>query len=54
MAQYDMGLVKLMEDGLNSMAVEFAMKLVQCYCINRGIKSLVTVPEDTDRKFASS
>ncbi|KAK3590414.1 hypothetical protein CHS0354_022536 [Potamilus streckersoni] len=43
MAQYDIGLVKLMEDGLNSMAVEFAMKLVQCYCINRGIKSLVTV-----------
>ncbi|XP_060561916.1 CCR4-NOT transcription complex subunit 1-like [Ruditapes philippinarum] len=42
MAQYDIFLVQLMENGLNMIAITFAMQLVQRYCIDDKINSHVT------------
>ena len=42
MMQYDTFLVQLMENGLNFMAITFAMQLVQRYCVDEKHNSQIT------------
>ena len=42
MMQYDAFLVQLMENGLNFMAITFAMQLVQRYCVDEKHNSQIT------------
>ena len=42
MMQYDAFIVQLMENGLNFMAITFAMQLVQRYCVDEKHNSQIT------------